>query len=122
MRYSERLRYEEQILRLEMELERVRKMLAPLSEKASKWEANHPQRDGAGVWPNSTQIQHRLGDFRAAREQLGRLDRIAEGKEERPFAHCCAEGGGHVDACDCVRKSHGTAWFSPKARTQGPAS
>lgn len=33
------------------------------------------------------------------------------GKIERPFAYCCAEAGGHVEACDCVNKNHGTAWF-----------
>lgn len=32
-------------------------------------------------------------------------------KVERPFAYCCAEGGGRVEACDCVNKNHGTALF-----------
>lgn len=34
---------------------------------------------------------------------------------ERPFAHCCAEAGGDVAACDCVNKDHGTAWFDVSA-------
>jgi hypothetical protein len=108
--YAERVRYEEQILSLEMELERVRKVLTPLATRACGWEQNHSYQG-----TDSTQISHRLGDFRAARSQLQRLDRIAEGKVERPFAYCCAEGGGHVDACDCVNKNHGTAWFEAPA-------
>lgn len=33
---------------------------------------------------------------------------------ERPFAYCCAEGGGRVEACDCVNKKHGTALFEER--------
>lgn len=29
----------------------------------------------------------------------------------RPFAYCCAEAGGRVDACDCVNKNHGIAVY-----------
>ena len=31
---------------------------------------------------------------------------------EMPFAYCCAEGGGSVEGCYCVRPNHGTAWGS----------
>ncbi len=33
------------------------------------------------------------------------------GMVERPFAHCCAEGGGNPEYCDCINKNHGTAFF-----------
>jgi len=89
----------------EGEVERLRKVLRPFAAKAEKWEANH-----AHAGRDSTQVQHRLGDFRAARSALHRLNRIAEGLVEIPFAHCCAEAGGYVDACVCVNKDHGTAW------------
>lgn len=40
---------------------------------------------------------------------------------EVPFAHCCAEGGGRVQYCDCVNKNHGTAWVDAKsAPSYGP--
>lgn len=32
-------------------------------------------------------------------------------KVEKPYAYCCAEGGGRVEACGCVNKNHGTALF-----------
>ena len=32
-------------------------------------------------------------------------------KVQRPYAHCCPEGGGSVEHCDCVKKDHGTAWY-----------
>lgn len=41
-------------------------------------------------------------------------------KVERPYAYCCAEGGGNVEHCDCVNKDHGTAWFD--APTTDPVS
>lgn len=28
----------------------------------------------------------------------------------RPFAYCCAEGGGRVEGCSCVKPDHGMAW------------
>jgi hypothetical protein len=37
---------------------------------------------------------------------------VPAGMVERPFAHCCAEAGGRVEACDCVNPNHGKAWFS----------
>lgn len=36
-------------------------------------------------------------------------------KVKVPFAHCCAEGGGRVDYCDCANKYHGTAWVDARA-------
>ena len=50
-----------------------------------------------------------------------RLDRLSEGLVERPYAYCCAEGGGSVTACDCVNKRHGTAWF-PATRSNSRIS
>ena len=94
----------------EMELVRIRRLLVAFAAKADKWEANHTH-----VGSDSTQVSHRLGDFRAARNAIGRIDRILEGSVERPFAHCCAEAGGRVSGCDCVHKNHGTAWFSLSA-------
>jgi hypothetical protein len=104
--HDERVEYEMRILSLEMELERVRKILTPFATKACGWEQNHPGHLGT----DSMQISHRLGDFRAARASLNRLDRIAEGLVETSFAFCCAEGGGSVLGCDCVKKDHGVAW------------
>lgn len=42
------------------------------------------------------------------------------GAEERPYAYCCAQGGGDPAMCDCVNPDHGTAWF--KVRATGAAS
>ena len=39
---------------------------------------------------------------------------IAEGWLQKPYAYCCAEGGGDPASCDCVNKDHGLALF-PKA-------
>lgn len=43
-------------------------------------------------------------------------------KVERPYAYCCAEGGGRVEHCDCVNKNHGTALFDVPDQTQPEAS
>lgn len=99
--------------RLEEEKAALRNALGPFADKATLWEVNHPHggRD-------SQQVTHRLGDFRAARTAITesyRAERLAEGLEERPFAYCCAEGGGRVEHCCCVNPQHGTAWF----RTSG---
>ena len=55
------------VLELEAVIEKLKTALEPFSDKATKWESNHerlrPPRD-------STQIQHRLGDFRIARAAL----------------------------------------------------
>lgn len=47
---------------------RVTDVLQPFAAKADKWEANHNYHGS-----DSTQIQHRLGDFRAARAFLKEL-------------------------------------------------
>lgn len=44
------------------------------------------------------------------------VERPGDDMEERPFAYCCAEAGGHVDACDCVNKNHGTAFYKSNRR------
>jgi hypothetical protein len=44
--------------------------LEPFAEKAAKWEANHPVREGGYPWRDTHQITHRLGDFRTARRAL----------------------------------------------------
>lgn len=33
-----------------------------------------------------------------------------EGKVEVHFAYCCAEGGGRVSGCMCLKPDHGTAF------------
>ena len=38
--------------------------------------------------------------------------------ERRPFAYCCAEGGGDPEYCDCVNKNHGTALHALAARKE----
>ncbi len=49
------------------------------------------------------------------------VDGPLAGKVERPYAFCCAEGGGDPKFCDCVNKNHGTAWFdAPKATRRQP--
>ena len=45
----------------------------------------------------------------------------------KPFAFCCAEGGGDPMHCDCVNKSHGVAVFEavcsiPNCRRRAPAT
>lgn len=58
----------------------------------------------------------------AAEMEVIRIKREAGLSVERPFAHCCAETGGDVEACDCVNKDHGTAWFdAPRQRDQQAA-
>lgn len=44
--------------------------LTPFAERATRWEENHPVRS-VHQHRDSTQITHRLGDFRAARKTLG---------------------------------------------------
>lgn len=44
--------------------------LRPFADKAVKWEANHPVRLGGREHSHSTQVTHRLGDFRRARDVL----------------------------------------------------
>ena len=34
--------------------------------------------------------------------------------DRRPFAFCCAEGGGRIEGCSCVNKDHGFAVFPGK--------
>jgi hypothetical protein len=52
----------------------LRKALQPFADKANKYEANHPERHPRRFtkpYPSdSTQITHRLGDFRNARTAL----------------------------------------------------
>ena len=31
--------------------------------------------------------------------------------ETRPFAFCCAQGGGDVESCSCAEPDHGVALF-----------
>ena len=52
---------------------------------------------------------------------------ITRGLDKKPFAYCCAEAGGRVEDCDCVRKDHGTALFKatciiPNCRNRTPPS
>lgn len=42
------------------------------------------------------------------RENVMLIDGVRH--REKPFAYCCAEGGGSVEGCDCVNRNHGTAW------------
>lgn len=48
--------------------------LRPFADKAAKWEANHPVRLGGREHSHSTQVTHRLGDFRRARDVLEGAD------------------------------------------------
>jgi chromosome segregation ATPase len=48
--------------------------LRPFADKAAKWEANHPIRVGSREHSHSTQVTHRLGDFRRARDVLEGAD------------------------------------------------
>lgn len=48
--------------------------LRPFAGKAVKWEANHPVRPGGYGHSHSTQVTHRLGDFRRARDVLDGAD------------------------------------------------
>ena len=66
--YAERLGYETRILAAEMAAVALTRALLPFAAKADKWETNHPGRTGA----DSTQTQHRLGDFRKARAVVGK--------------------------------------------------
>ena len=45
-------------------------VLRLFADKATKWEANHQMRVGSRGYSNSTQVSHRLGDFRRARDVL----------------------------------------------------
>ena len=72
--YAERLAYEERILAAEMQLGAAQRALTPLATRACGWEQNHPGFHGT----NSTQISHRLGDFRAARTTLTNIDKYFE--------------------------------------------
>lgn len=62
-----------------------------------------------------------IADFLAQQPALVRYDVSAkvyvliDEYESRPFAYCCAEGGGDPASCDCVKPDHGTALF-PSAR------
>lgn len=108
--YADLLEAHERILAVEMELVRAKRSLSAFADKADKWEQGHgkDRRD-------STQVQHRIGDFREAREACLRIDRTLEGLIERPYAYCCAEGGGAVEHCDCIKKNWGTAWVAPSS-------
>lgn len=48
--------------------------LRPFADEAAKWEANHPIRVGSREHSHSTQVTHRLGDFRRARDVLEGAD------------------------------------------------
>jgi len=61
--YADLVECEERVLAAEMKVVALTRALKPFVVKADKWEANRP---GFGA-PDSTQIQHRLGDFRAVR-------------------------------------------------------
>lgn len=110
--YADLLEAHERILTVEMELVRAQRVLAPFAEKATKWEERHSDQRR-----DSTQVQHRLGDFREARTECNRIDRTLDGMVEKPFAYCCAEGGGATEHCDCVNKNWDTAWVKPTPPT-----
>jgi hypothetical protein len=73
--YAERLEYEERILAAEMRAVALTRALKPFAAKADKWEANHEHHGS-----DSTQVQHRLGDFRAARSVVAEHG-ISSGEE-----------------------------------------
>lgn len=61
--------------------------------------------------------RHRLTALRAQDAEPVAPD----GMERRPYAYCCAEGGGDVKRCDCVNKDHGFALYpSPKSQVRPP--
>lgn len=59
--HEERVEYETRILAVEMENERLKRALKPFAVKCILW--NGKDREYAR---DSQQVQHRLGDFRAA--------------------------------------------------------
>lgn len=59
--YDERLQYEERILAAEMECERLKRALKPFATKCILWNG-----ENRNWMADSTQVQHRLGDFREA--------------------------------------------------------
>lgn len=61
---------EEQIAEIRARVAELEGALRPFADKAVKWEANHPVRLGGREHSNSTQVTHRLGDFRRARDVL----------------------------------------------------
>lgn len=75
--FNERVEYEDRILAAEMELVAARRVLLPFATRACGWEQNHKY---AGS--DSTQISHRLGDFRAARSTLGKIDDFLKKDED----------------------------------------
>ena len=51
--------------------------------------------------------------LRDARDALAAQPAPVDG-DRRPFAFCCAEGGGRIEGCSCVNKDHGFAVFPGK--------
>lgn len=49
----------------EKQIEELREALEPFAKKATGWESRHPA--GRRPWPDTSQLSHRLGDFRRAR-------------------------------------------------------
>ncbi len=74
--YDERVEYEDRILAAEMRVVALTRALKRFAAKADKWEANHAYQGS-----DSTQVQHRLGDFRAARSTIAEHG-ISSGDEE----------------------------------------
>ena len=58
--------------RLRAEVADLVEALRPFAMKAEAWTARHPDKPGRYPASGSTQITHRLGDFRRAREVLAK--------------------------------------------------